>query len=553
MVILERHDDVNAELDDLISLAQARLEAAVSVDVRRVGAERSRRRPRRRPGRLRGPPDAGPARRRAGRDRGVDRRRRCVRTADCWPPSTACRSARCCSSRHDEVLFLRRFGVVPTRRATAWRPRSSRAPSTPPVGHDAARRPGPRGAARHRRASGRGTGSRDRPAPAVRRAAPRPAHVVRRRRRRRRCAPSAARAGSVLRAGDLVVLTGELGAGKTTFTQGLGVGLRRARRRHLADVRHRARAPVAGRRPDLVHVDAYRLGGIDELDDLDLDTSLDDAVTVVEWGAGLVEALAEQRLEVTITRAAGRRGGRRTTPDPRRWSTPRRCRVLSSLATVLLAFDTATPLVTVALHDGEDVVAERRLDAAHEARRAARAADRRGAGRRRPRAPGPDRDRRRRRPGSVHRAAGRPRHRPHARATSSSIPVYGVCTLDVLAVEAVDTGAVAEDFLVATDARRKEVYLASYDDDGRRLDGPAGLEAGRRRHRASRWSGEGALLYPERFPHAGRARPARARAGWPGSSPRSGPSCSTPSRSTCAGPTRWPTPPQAACRARPAA
>ncbi len=55
--------------------------------------------------------------------------------------------------------------------------------------------------------------------------------------------------------------------------------------------------------PDLVHVDAYRLGGIEELDDLDLDTSLDAAVTVVEWGAGLAEALAERRLEVTITRA----------------------------------------------------------------------------------------------------------------------------------------------------------------------------------------------------------------------------------------------------------
>ena len=55
--------------------------------------------------------------------------------------------------------------------------------------------------------------------------------------------------------------------------------------------------------PDLVHVDAYRLGGIDELDDLDLDTSLDEAVTVVEWGAGLAEGLAESRLEVMITRA----------------------------------------------------------------------------------------------------------------------------------------------------------------------------------------------------------------------------------------------------------
>jgi tRNA threonylcarbamoyladenosine biosynthesis protein TsaE len=54
-----------------------------------------------------------------------------------------------------------------------------------------------------------------------------------------------------------------------------------------------------------VHVDAYRLGGIDELDDLDLDTSLDEAVTVVEWGEGVAEGLTDTRLEVTLTRARG--------------------------------------------------------------------------------------------------------------------------------------------------------------------------------------------------------------------------------------------------------
>ena len=75
--------------------------------------------------------------------------------------------------------------------------------------------------------------------------------------------------------------------------------------------------------PDLVHVDAYRLGGIDELDDLDLDTSLDDAVTVVEWGAGLAEGLAESRLEITITRALATS---RPTPSwIRGWSTPAAC------------------------------------------------------------------------------------------------------------------------------------------------------------------------------------------------------------------------------------
>ena len=113
------------------------------------------------------------------------------------------------------------------------------------------------------------------------------------------------RVGSGLVAGDLVVLTGELGAGKTTFTQGLGQGL---------DVRGGVTSPTfviarvhpaLGDGPDLVHVDAYRLGGLDELDDLDLDTSLDSAVTVVEWGAGLAEGLADSRLEVVIERTVG--------------------------------------------------------------------------------------------------------------------------------------------------------------------------------------------------------------------------------------------------------
>jgi len=106
-----------------------------------------------------------------------------------------------------------------------------------------------------------------------------------------------------LRGGDLVVLSGELGAGKTTFTQGIGTGL---------GVRGNVTSPtfvIAREHPStsdaapLVHVDAYRLGGIDELDDLDLDTSFDDAVTVVEWGEGIAEGLAESRLEIRIIRA----------------------------------------------------------------------------------------------------------------------------------------------------------------------------------------------------------------------------------------------------------
>ena len=100
-----------------------------------------------------------------------------------------------------------------------------------------------------------------------------------------------------------MVLSGELGAGKTTFTQGLGAGLG-VRGDVTSPTFVIARVhPSLGRRPALVHVDAYRLGGIEELDDLDLDTSLDDAVTVVEWGEGIAEGLAESRLEIRIVRA----------------------------------------------------------------------------------------------------------------------------------------------------------------------------------------------------------------------------------------------------------
>jgi tRNA threonylcarbamoyladenosine biosynthesis protein TsaE len=107
---------------------------------------------------------------------------------------------------------------------------------------------------------------------------------------------------SALRAGDLVVLSGELGAGKTTLAQGLGAGLGvRGVVTSPTFVISRVHPPT-GDGPPLVHVDAYRLGGIAELDDLDLDTSLDDAVTVVEWGEGIAEGLADDRVEVRIER-----------------------------------------------------------------------------------------------------------------------------------------------------------------------------------------------------------------------------------------------------------
>lgn len=108
----------------------------------------------------------------------------------------------------------------------------------------------------------------------------------------------------LLRAGDLVVLTGELGAGKTTLTQGLAEGLGvRGPVTSPTFVLSRVHPSLRGG-PALVHVDAYRLGAPAEVDDLDLDASLPDAVTVVEWGAGLVEQLSADRLEVRLRRPA---------------------------------------------------------------------------------------------------------------------------------------------------------------------------------------------------------------------------------------------------------
>ena len=165
---------------------------------------------------------------------------------------------------------------------------------------------------------------------------------------------------------------------------------------------------------------------------------------------------------------------------------------------MLLAFDTATPAVTVALHDGERVVAAsttvdaRRhgellaptitalLDEAWVPRQDLTAIAV-GVG------PGP--------------FTGLRVGLVTARTLGAvlQIPVYGVCTLDVLAAEAVDSGAVAGPFVVATDARRKEVYWASYDEDGRRLDGP---HVSRPADVATERPvvGRGGLLYPDAFP-----------------------------------------------------
>lgn len=106
--------------------------------------------------------------------------------------------------------------------------------------------------------------------------------------------------GRMLRAGDLVILTGGLGAGKTTLTQGIAEGLGvRGPVTSPTFVIARVHPSLAGG-PVLVHVDAYRLGGLDELDDLDLDADLDRAVTVIEWGHGVAEDLSPDRLEVVL-------------------------------------------------------------------------------------------------------------------------------------------------------------------------------------------------------------------------------------------------------------
>lgn len=108
-----------------------------------------------------------------------------------------------------------------------------------------------------------------------------------------------------LRAGDLVIIAGGLGAGKTTLVQGIGAGLG-VRGQVASPTFIIARVhPALGAGPALVHVDAYRLASLAELDHLDLDASTDEAVTVVEWGEGTAEALADGHLHIAIERPRG--------------------------------------------------------------------------------------------------------------------------------------------------------------------------------------------------------------------------------------------------------
>ena len=177
---------------------------------------------------------------------------------------------------------------------------------------------------------------------------------------------------------------------------------------------------------------------------------------------------------------------------------------------MLLALDTATPLVTVALHDGDDVVRELRSERPLQhgeqlAPLIARALAESGLVRQDLTAigvgigPGP--------------FTGLRVGLVTARTLGFvlEVPVYGVCTLDVLAVEAADSGTVTGDFVVATDARRKEVYLAAYDETGVRTGGP---EVAKPADVATDRPvvGEGAVLYPEAFPRG--AGPRLPSAGW---------------------------------------
>ena len=114
-----------------------------------------------------------------------------------------------------------------------------------------------------------------------------------------------ARLARLLRAGDLVMLSGGLGAGKTTLAQGIGAALE-VRGRVSSPTFIIARVhPALSDGPDLIHVDAYRITSLEEIDALDLDSSLERAVTLVEWGEEKVEALSPDRLEIQVMRPHG--------------------------------------------------------------------------------------------------------------------------------------------------------------------------------------------------------------------------------------------------------
>ena len=126
------------------------------------------------------------------------------------------------------------------------------------------------------------------------------------------------RIGGMLRPGDLVVLTGALGAGKTTLTRGVAAGLGvRGPVQSPTFVIARTHPSLVGGAP-LVHVDAYRLGSALELDDLDID--VDRSVVIVEWGRGMVDGLRDEWWEIELERELGGRGADTMCGDPSRGS-----------------------------------------------------------------------------------------------------------------------------------------------------------------------------------------------------------------------------------------
>jgi tRNA threonylcarbamoyladenosine biosynthesis protein TsaE len=165
------------------------------------------------------------------------------------------------------------------------------------------------------------------------------------------------RLAALLRPGDLVVLAGPLGAGKTTLVQGIGQGLGvRGPVTSPTFVIARVHPPLAGTGPALVHADAYRLGSRAEVDDLDLDTDVDSSVTVVEWGEGLVEDLADSHLEIQITmeRAAPDAGTGAAGPSGS-GAPPDEVRTVR-VAARGERWETAAESVSLALMDGADVL-----------------------------------------------------------------------------------------------------------------------------------------------------------------------------------------------------
>ena len=286
-----------------------------------------------------------------------------------------------------------------------------------------------------------------------------------------------------------------------------------------------------------MHVDAYRIGGIDELDDLDLDTDLDDAVTVVEWGEGVAEGLADERLELRLLRAVGD-DGTGEDDDPREVRDPRRSGCAGSTrgwtaSSRSIASDRAARprhLLPAGLRRARrrrrtcvaELVSERTMKHGEQlAPLIVRALETAGIGRRDLTAiavgvgPGP--------------FTGLRVGLVTARTLGFvlGIPVHGVCSLDVLAAEALGTGAVTSTFLVTTDARRKEVYWATYDATGARLTEPAVDRPGRRGDRApGGGGGRGAL--PDGVPVAGRADAAVRRLAGPRSRRGAGPESWSP-------------------------